>query len=163
MLGRRQEWTVMLEVQSQLNLTAWNPRRHFQRKNSRRWRWNQEAGREEVGDQAQTIVNSGSGPDYQICIPLGWAPWVRVAYSGQTQKKIILKRVKFQFLWPSSKDPCGFQCQLLYAFIVLVSAHPKLRSFVRLCAWFMVSLGPKPPLAHYPAFIVCLATTSLKK
>ena len=45
--------------------------------------------------------------------------------------------------------------------LVLVSAHPKLRSFVRLCAWFMLSLGPKPPLAHYPAFIVCLATTSL--
>jgi hypothetical protein len=47
--------------------------------------------------------------------------------------------------------------------LVLVSAHPKLRSFVRLCAWFMVSLGPKPPLALYPAFIVCLVTTSLKK
>jgi hypothetical protein len=47
---------------------------------------NQEAGREEVGDQAQTVVNSGSGPDYQICIPLGCAPWVRVTYSGQTQK-----------------------------------------------------------------------------
>ena len=45
--------------------------------------------------------------------------------------------------------------------LVLVSAHPKLRSFVRLCAWFILSLGPKPPLAHYPAFIVCLATTSL--
>ena len=25
----------------------------------------------EVGKQAQTIVNSGSGPDYQIYIPLG--------------------------------------------------------------------------------------------
>ena len=34
--------------------------------------------------------------------------------------------------------------------LVLVSAHPKLRSFVRLCAWFILSLGPKPPLAHYP-------------
>jgi hypothetical protein len=47
---------------------------------------NQEAGREEVGDQAQTTVKSGSGPDYQIYIPLGWAPWVRETYSGQTQK-----------------------------------------------------------------------------
>jgi hypothetical protein len=49
---------------------------------------NQEAGREEVGDEAQTIVNSGSGPDYQIYILLGWAPWVRVEYSGQTQKRL---------------------------------------------------------------------------
>jgi hypothetical protein len=27
----------------------------------------------------------------------------------------------------------------------------------------MLLLRPKPPLAHYPAFIVCLATTLLKK
>jgi hypothetical protein len=27
----------------------------------------------EVGNQAQTIVNSESGPDYQIYTPLGWA------------------------------------------------------------------------------------------
>ena len=39
-------------------------------------------------------VNSGSGPDYQICIPLGWAPWVRVAYSGPTQSVFRLDRVK---------------------------------------------------------------------
>jgi hypothetical protein len=31
----------------------------------------QEVGEMEVGKQAQTIVNSGSGPDYQIYIPLG--------------------------------------------------------------------------------------------
>jgi hypothetical protein len=33
----------------------------------------QEVGRWEleVGKQAQTIVNSGSGSDYQICIPIG--------------------------------------------------------------------------------------------
>jgi hypothetical protein len=41
--------------------------------------------------------------------------------------------------------------------LVLVAAHPKLRSFVRLCAWSMLLLGSKPPLAHYPAFVVCLA------
>jgi hypothetical protein len=29
---------------------------------------------------------------------------------------------------------------------VLVAAHPKLRSFVQLCAWSILSLGPKPPL-----------------
>jgi hypothetical protein len=31
--------------------------------------------------------------------------------------------------------------------LVLVAAHPKLRSFVRLCAWSILSLGPKPPLS----------------
>jgi hypothetical protein len=42
----------------------------------------------EVGKQAQTIVNSGSGPDYQICIPLGCAgPLVRVTYSGLIHKE----------------------------------------------------------------------------
>jgi hypothetical protein len=42
------------------------------------------AGRKEVkeeeqeegsGNSSTDSVNSGSGPDYQICIPLGWAPW----------------------------------------------------------------------------------------
>jgi hypothetical protein len=40
-------------------------------------------------------------------------------------------------------------------FLVLVAAHPKLRSFVRLCASSILSLRPKPPLAHYTAFISC--------
>jgi hypothetical protein len=32
---------------------------------------------EEVGsgNSSTDSVNSGSGPDYRICIPLGWAPW----------------------------------------------------------------------------------------
>jgi hypothetical protein len=35
------------------------------------------ARKKKVETQAQTVqgVNSESGPDYQICIPLGWAPW----------------------------------------------------------------------------------------
>jgi hypothetical protein len=32
----------------------------------------QEAG---SGNSSTDSVNSGSGPDYQIYIPLGWAPW----------------------------------------------------------------------------------------
>jgi hypothetical protein len=33
--------------------------------------------KKEVETQEQTVevVNSVSGPDYQICILLGWAPW----------------------------------------------------------------------------------------
>jgi len=27
------------------------------------------------GNSSTDSVNSGSGPDYQIYIPLGWAPW----------------------------------------------------------------------------------------
>jgi hypothetical protein len=27
------------------------------------------------GDSSTDSVNSGSGTDYQICIPLGWALW----------------------------------------------------------------------------------------
>jgi hypothetical protein len=40
------------------------------------------AGRKEVkeeeagsGNSSADSVNSGSGPDYQICKPVGWAPW----------------------------------------------------------------------------------------
>jgi hypothetical protein len=34
--------------------------------------------------------------------------------------------------------------------LVLVEAHPKLQSFAQICDWYMLLLGPKPPLAHYP-------------
>jgi hypothetical protein len=43
--------------------------------------------------------------------------------------------------------------------LVMIAAHPKMWRFVRLCAWSILLLGTKPPLAHYPAFIVCLAIT----
>jgi hypothetical protein len=47
-----------------------------------------------VGDQAQTIDNPGSEPDYQFYLLLRWAPWVRVAYSSQTQSVFRMDRVK---------------------------------------------------------------------
>jgi hypothetical protein len=34
-----------------------------------------EVQEEGSGNSSTDSVNSGSGPDYQICIPLGWAPW----------------------------------------------------------------------------------------
>jgi hypothetical protein len=96
-----------------------------------------------VGDQAQTIVDSGTGPDYQIYIPLGWAPWVRVTYSGQTQidytdesEVSVLVTFQQRSLW----IPMPAALRVL----VMVSAHPKLRNFVRLCAWSMLSPRPKP-------------------
>jgi hypothetical protein len=30
---------------------------------------------EESGNTSTDSVHSGSGPDYHICILLGWAPW----------------------------------------------------------------------------------------
>jgi hypothetical protein len=46
--------------------------------------------------------------------------------------------------------------------LFMVAAHLKLRGFVRLCAWSILLLVPKPLLAHYPAFTVFLATTLFK-
>jgi hypothetical protein len=34
-----------------------------------------EVQEEGSGNSSTDSVNSGSGPDYQICIPFGWAPW----------------------------------------------------------------------------------------
>jgi hypothetical protein len=45
--------------------------------------------------------------------------------------------------------------------LVLVAAHPKLQSFVQLCAWSILSLRPKPPLAHYSEFIFVTAFEDL--
>ena len=90
-------------------------------------------------------------------------PLVRVTYSGLTQLVFRLDRVKSSSCDLPAKDSCGFQMPAALRVLVLVSAHPKLRSFVRLCAWFILSLGPKPPLAHYPAFIVCFATKFVQK
>jgi hypothetical protein len=47
--------------------------------------------------------------------------------------------------------------------LVLVAAHPKLWSLVQFCALSILSLWPKPSLAHYPLFIVCLETNLFKK
>jgi hypothetical protein len=38
----------------------------------------------------------------------------------------------------------------------------KIAEFCPTCAWFTLLLGPNPPLAHPPVFLVCLATSSLK-
>jgi hypothetical protein len=45
------------------------------------------------GNSSTDCLNPGSGSDYQICIPLGWAPWW-VMYSSLTQSVFRLVRVK---------------------------------------------------------------------
>jgi hypothetical protein len=35
----------------------------------------EEEQEEGIGNSSTDSVNSGSQPDYQICIPLAWAPW----------------------------------------------------------------------------------------
>jgi hypothetical protein len=37
--------------------------------------WRKKRQEEGSGNSSIDSVNSGSGPDHQICIPLGWAPW----------------------------------------------------------------------------------------
>jgi hypothetical protein len=52
---------------------------------------------QEVGikNSSTDSVKTGSGPEYQIYIPLGWAPpLVRVMYSGLTEISFRLDRVK---------------------------------------------------------------------
>jgi hypothetical protein len=44
------------------------------------------------GNSSTDSVNSGSGPDYQICIPLGWALLVRITYCGLTQSVFRLDK-----------------------------------------------------------------------
>jgi hypothetical protein len=91
-------------------------------------------------------------------------PLVRVAYSGLTQSVFILDRVKSSSCDCPAKIPVTVDSNAsCFTCFSSGSTHPKLRSFVQLCAWSILSIVPKPPLAHYPAFIVCLATTLFKK
>jgi hypothetical protein len=89
---------------------------------------------------------------------------VRVMYSELTQRVFRLNRVKSSSCDCPAKIPVDLDsnasCIKTFS---SGSSSSKLRGFVQLCAWSMLSLGPKPPLAYYPAFIVCLATTSFKK
>jgi hypothetical protein len=39
------------------------------------WKTEEKKKEEGSGNSSTDSVNSGSGPDYQIYIPLGWAPW----------------------------------------------------------------------------------------
>jgi hypothetical protein len=91
-------------------------------------------------------------------------PLVRVTYSGLTQSVLRLGRVK-----PSSCDCPGkihvdvdsnVRCFTSFS---SGSSSPEVAEFVRLCAWSILSLGPKYLLVHYPAFIVFLAKKLFKK
>jgi hypothetical protein len=90
-------------------------------------------------------------------------PLVRVTYSGLTQSVFRLDRVKSSSCDCPEKIPmavdsnaCCFTCSSSG------SSSSEVAEFVRLCTWSILLLGPKPPLAHYPAFIVCLETNSFK-
>jgi hypothetical protein len=86
-IGRRQLQSVKPEVQLQFKLTAWaswwilpiaknRQRCKKMMQGGRKWRKKRKEVEEEgSGNSITDSVNSGSGPDYQICIPLGWAPW----------------------------------------------------------------------------------------
>jgi hypothetical protein len=87
-------------------------------------------------------------------------PLVRVTYSSLTQRVFRLDRVKSTVLVILQKRSLWIFALMPGA---LVAAHPKLWSFVRICAWSMLLLGLKPPVAHYPEFMICLETIFSKK
>jgi hypothetical protein len=103
-----------------------------------------------------------------IRLPNLYTPWmgplVSVMYSGLTQSVFRLDIVKSSSCDCPAKitvDVC-FNSSCFKCFSSAISS-PELRSFNQVCAWSILLLRPKPPLAHYPAFIVCLATSLFKK
>jgi hypothetical protein len=89
---------------------------------------------------------------------------VRVTYSGLTQSVFILDRVKSSSCDCPAKIPVDvYSNASCFAYFSSGSSLPEVADFCQLCAWSILSLGPKPSLAHYSAFIVCLATTLFKK
>jgi hypothetical protein len=101
--SRRQLQSVKPEVQLQLHLTAWAPwwilpiaknRKRCKKMMQGGRKWRKKRQEEGSGNSSTDSVNSGSGPDYQIHIPLGMGPLVRVTYSCLTQSVFRLDRVK---------------------------------------------------------------------
>jgi hypothetical protein len=77
---------------------------------------------------------------------------VRTTYSTLTQSVFILDRVNSSSYDCSEKMSVDLMPSGL-RLLILVASHPKLQRFFQLCAKFMLLLEPKPPLAHYSAFI----------
>jgi hypothetical protein len=83
-IDRRQLQSMKPEVQLPLHLKAWAswwilpiPNNRQRSKKILQEGMKQRKRRQEEGSGNSSIdsVNSGSEPDYQICILLGWAPW----------------------------------------------------------------------------------------
>jgi hypothetical protein len=88
-------------------------------------------------------------------------PLVRVKYSGLTQSVFRVDRVKSNSCDCPAEIPVDVNsnARCFYCFSS-GSSSPEVAVF---CPTLRLLLGPKPPLAHYPAFIVCLAITLFKK
>jgi hypothetical protein len=91
-------------------------------------------------------------------------PLVRVTYSGLTQSVFILDRMKSISCDCPEKVPVDMDSNAS-CFICFSSGSSSLKvaEFCPTLRLVYLSLRPKPPLAHYPAFIVYLATTLFKK
>jgi hypothetical protein len=91
-------------------------------------------------------------------------PLVRVIYSGLIQSVFRLDRVKSSSCDCPEKIPVDSNASCFSCFTCFSSgsSSPEDAEFCPTCAWCMVSLRPKPPLAHYPEFIVYLATILFK-
>jgi hypothetical protein len=89
-------------------------------------------------------------------------PLVRVTYSGLTESVFILDRVKSSSCDCPEKIPVDVDVDSnasCFTCFSSGSSSPEVAEFCPTLRLVYLLLGPKPPLAHYPAFIVCLATT----
>jgi hypothetical protein len=124
---------------------------------------NSQIGKKKQELENQALIVLTLGLDLINKLYTSWmCTLVRITYNNLAQRILRLFRVNSvivtvqkRSLWILKPSPLRL--------LVLVAAHPKLQSFVRLCAWSMLLLGNKPPLAHYPELIVWLATTLFKK
>jgi hypothetical protein len=91
-------------------------------------------------------------------------PLVRVTYSGLIQSVFILDRVNSSSCDCPAKIPVDMNSNAsCFMCFISGSSSPEVADFCPTLHLVYVIAWPKPPLAHYPAFIVCLATTLFKK
>jgi hypothetical protein len=105
------------------------------------------ARKKEVTNQAQTVLKMGLDQIIKF-IHCYDGPLMRVTYSSLTQRVFIMDTVKYSSCDCPTKIYVDSNARFFTGFtsLVLVAAHPKLRSFVRHCTWSMLSLKPKPTL-----------------
>jgi hypothetical protein len=119
--------------------------------------------KKEVKTQAQTVLTLGLDQITKFINRLD-GPLGESTYSGLTQSVFLLDRVK------SSSCDCPAKINVdvdsnasCFTCFSSGSSSPEVAEFCPTLRLVYLLLRPKPPLAHYPEFIVCLATTLFKK
>jgi hypothetical protein len=86
---------------------------------------------------------------------------VRVTYRSLTHCLFRLDRVKSSSCDCPSKSPVDVDVDSNASCFTCFGSGSSSPEVVEVCPTLL--LGPKPPLAHYLAFIVCIATNSFKR